>query len=398
MPRRMTEEQLANLIPQTIPGPEMVETPEDYDGPIEYVNWGGYKIAVYGAAALTTELFDRIKQRLNENRSVIIIVTGMPGDGKSWQTLSFADMFDPDFAILDTDNEVYFKENTHADNYIRKKERQGYICEKVKHEQGGYIVQVKTPPENQDPSQTVFDREHFLHLIGNETPLKRGATIMADEAQYAMGVRRWYEDLQKDLMESIESVRSRGFIILIVALHLELVDKVIRKFVLTYMFHVEDRGRAVVYRLHTPRFESDLQKYRLGELILPMPHYDACINSNCLNCEYLYGDNPQRIRCHTKTALYERRKNHFVGMRSKQSQEKAAAEKANIQNYTDSQLSTLVYNNKDRITYTRGRINPASLKIIIRDEIGIELGRNKCRDLRNFVELDHTDIAKDPET
>ena len=151
---------------------------------------------------------------------------GRAGDGKSLLTLRLSQILDHNITILDTDDEFYFKEEYDAAHFLKRKEKEGHVCEKVEHKKGGFVVKTSQPEENVDPSQVVFDRGHFLYLIGNKSPLKRGQIIMADEAQYAMGSRNWYEDLQQDLMEAVESVRSRGYIILIVALHLNMLDKI----------------------------------------------------------------------------------------------------------------------------------------------------------------------------
>lgn len=389
----MSEREISNLIP----GRKMVPTPDDYEGPIEYINWNGYKLAVSNAAKLNTEFFDQVKNRLNENRSVIIITTAPPGQGKSWFTERFCEIMDPGFKILDTGYEKYFVDESEASKFQRRKSREGYDCNLDPHPKTGYIVKVNTPPEHLDPSQVVFDRAHFLHLIGNDSPLNRGSTIMGDEAQYAMGARNWYNDLQNDLMESIESVRSRGFIINIVALHLDLLDKIIRKFVLTYMFHIEDRGKATVYRLHTPRFGSQMYKNRLGEIRLMLPDYDACHNHDCLNCEYLYVGPRSRTRCMTIRAKYERRKKEFTGRRSKQAQEKILAQKEETIVYSVDDYNEVILNHIDgagETAWTHNRINPSWIGKIVKETLDVELGINAMKQKRNDFEVYYPEKAK----
>lgn len=341
------------------PGPEYEETPEDYTGPIEYINWGGFKIASYGASRLTTEFLDEVASRRKNNRSVIIIVTGAPGEGKSYLAKRFCEIFDPKFNILDTDDE-------------------------------------RTRMLGKDPSQVPFDRESFLHLIGVDSPLSYGQCILPDEAQYAMGARNWYDDLQKDLMESIESVRSKGFIIVIVALHLDLLDKIIRKFVLTYMFHVEDRGRAVVYRLFTPRFESQMRKRRLGELMLKLPNAEICTHPDCLRCDYSHipkGSSDRVRKCLTLRARYERRKKVFVDGRSSIALAKAETKKLKERVVTDDEMATAVYEKRDRLTYmASGRMDPVSVQIIIEDVLGAAIGTQKSYKIRSRLEQKHPEL------
>lgn len=342
-----------------IPGPQYEDTPEDYMGPIQFLNWGGYKIAVYGASKLTVEFFDEVAARRKDNRSVIIIVTGSPGEGKSYMAMRFCEIFDPKFTVLDTDDE-------------------------------------RTQVPGEDPSQIPFERESFLHLIGVDSPLNYGQCVLPDEAQYAMGARRWYEDIQKDLMESIESVRSKGLIIVIVALHLDLLDRIIRKFVLTYMFHVEDRGRAVIYRLYTPRFEKEMRKRRLGELILKLPSNEQCSHSDCLRCDYSHirkGTPPDTPRCKTIRAKYERRKKAFVDGRSEQAKLRSEVKRVKDKVISDDEMAETVYKNREKIVRMKsGRMDPVSLQIIIEDAHGVSIGTAKCYKIRSRVEQRHPEL------
>jgi len=239
------------------------------------------------------QILAEIERRRNTGRSNIALVTGPAGEGKSWWSLAFAQLFDPKFRIVD----------------------------------------VPAPPPGEDPSQVCFDRAHILHLIGNDSPLRRGQVVVIDEAQYAANIRRWYESVQVDLMESIESVRSRGLIILIVALHRSLLDKVLRNYVLNFQFHVEDWGRAVAYSIRMPRFEENPRYYRMGTLELPIPDGDLCPSNQCLRCNYLWGSNsprrvgrnPQKRLCKTLRAIYERRKHEYVGRQSLKAKRRAEA-------------------------------------------------------------------------
>jgi len=342
-----------------IPGPQYEDTPEDYMGPIQFLNWGGYKIAVYGASRLTVEFFDEIAARRRSNRSVIIIVTGSPGEGKSYLAMRFCEIFDQKFTVLDTDDE-----------------------------------RTKTP--GKDPSQIPFERESFLHLIGVDSPLDYGQCVLPDEAQYTMGARRWYEDLQKDLMESIESVRSKGLIIVIVSLHLDLLDRIVRKFVLTYMFHVEDRGRAVIYRLYTPRFETEMRKRRIGEIMLKLPSTEQCSHSDCLRCDYSHirkGIPPDTRKCKTNRAKYERRKKAFVDGRSAAAQAKSEAKRVKDRIVTDDEMADTIYENKEKIVRkASGKMDPVSLQIIIEDEYGVSIGTQKCYKIRSRLEQKYPEL------
>ena len=228
-------------------------------------NWNGFKVPSGCVGFL-----DIIDARRKKNQSCMIIITGDPGGGKTYAALRLGEIFDSRFLVK------------------------------------------LTPYDEPGDSQVTFGRKQLMHLIGNDTPLQREQVIVIDEAQFAMGSRRWYEDVQKDLIEQIEAVRSRGFVIIIVSLHLNLLDNIIRRYVLTFMIHMEDRGRGIIYRLYTPRFESEMRKKRIGQLKLNLPNYEICKHPDCLRCPYLYPEDPAK-ECILLRATYERSKKAFIG-------------------------------------------------------------------------------------
>lgn len=340
-----------------VPGPSFVDGPPGYEGEINFLNWNGFIIPVHDLSNIKKSFFDEIATRRSKNRSVIIVITGPAGEGKSYFAMRFAQIFDERFNILDID---------------------------------------EAPQPGKDPSQVVFEREHFLYLIGNDSPLRYGQVITADEAQYAMGSRRWYEAIQKDLMEAVESVRSRGFIIGIVALHLQLLDVIVRKFVLSYMFHVEERGRAVVYRLYTPRFETEMRKRRLGEMYLRLPDNEVCTGENCLRCRYsgVSGGKIVEVekKCMSLRAIYERKKVDFVGRRSKQAQLKAEQKKLREKVVSDEDMIKTLYKNKDRLSWEKGRVTLGSMVLLIKDIHKVSVGSTKSYRIRQMLEFKYPEM------
>jgi len=67
----------------------------------------GYKTLKYGhtlyltGPGLTTKITDEIRNKINDNKSVVICVTGPPGSGKTYAGERFAQTIDPDFKIND---------------------------------------------------------------------------------------------------------------------------------------------------------------------------------------------------------------------------------------------------------------------------------------------------------
>ena len=215
-----------------------------------------------------------------------------------------------------------------------------------------------------------------------------GQVIVIDEAQFIAGARRWYEDIQKDVMEHIEAIRSKGYVILIVALHINLLDKIIRKYVLSHMMKMRERGKALVYHLWTPTFQDKLFRKRIGNLALLLPDYERCAYPNCLICKFL-------DRCMTNRAVYERRKRDFLARMSLHSQRKAAVreQRSRFINYDDTLKKVIAHKNK--IVYnSKGRPEPESIKIILEENFGLLLADTETRRLIKRGLIKHPEIFR----
>ncbi len=221
---------------------------------IKFINWSDYAMA--SGPGFDTGFFDDIVQLRKERRSVIILITGKAGVGKTWGGLRLCEIFDSDFKV---------------------------------------------------PIQVCFTIEHLLKIFSNEEGyvVERGQCILIDESQYVAGARNWYEELQKLLMQHMAAIRSRGYIIVIIALHRSTLDKVIRKHLLTYQLHVEDRGIITEYSIYLPRFEEHERQSRQGQIILPVPGDRWCSSPDCLVCD-------DKGWCTNMRAVYERNKDKFL--------------------------------------------------------------------------------------
>jgi len=285
-------------------------------GKFNVLNWHGYK--VLSGIGKSSFILDEIQHRRNSLKQNMIIVVGAPGEGKSYFALRLAEILDKKF--------------------------------------NPFI-------------QVVFDRTHLLWLIGADSPLKMGQVIVIDEAQFIAGARRWFEDLQKDIMEHIEAIRSKGFVVLIVALHINLLDKVIRKYVLSHMMKMNKRGSATVYHLWTPTFKDQLYKRTLGGLVLQLPDYEKCKSPLCLTC-------PHRDKCLTIRAIYERLKKEFLGKMSTYSRKKAEKKEKQKKFINFNELIEKVVKHKELIVYTsKGNPEPESISLILEDHYKITLTR-----------------------
>lgn len=297
-------------------------------------NWNGNWFVV--GPGFSTRILDEIQHRRNTIKQNMIIIVGSPGDGKSYFGLRLAQVLDPNF----------------------------------------------NPVE-----QIVFEREHLLKLIGPNSPLRRGQCILVDEAQFVLGARNWFLDIQKDLLEHIEAVRSQGFVIIIVALHLQLMDKIIRQFVLSMMMDIVDRGVAKVYRLKTYTFAEKMSSKRLGYLSLLLPDVEYCQSPNCLKCKYI-------TCCMTNRAVYERLKKGFLAKKNIESIEKIAArERRKLVDY-DGLLEKIIAH-KDKLVFKKnGNVNTESVRIIMEKQYRELIPTSIANNIIKRGEIQHPTIFK----
>lgn len=304
-------------------------------GKHKILNWNGYMVLTgYGKSGY---ILDEIQHRRKHVKQNMIIVVGAPGQGKSYFALRLSEVLDPDF----------------------------------------------------DPNlQIVFERTHLLWLTGANSPLKMGQVILIDEAQFIAGARRWYEDIQKDIMEHMEAIRSKGYVVLIVALHINLLDSVIRKYVLSHMMKMRERGSAIVYHLWTPTFQEKLYRRRLGSMSLLLPSYEYCQHPSCSRCQFLE-------TCMTNRAIYERKKIDFLGRMSHISEQKAAKREQSDKLVDIKDLIKKIVKQKDKIVYTaKGNPEPESIRVILEDEYGINISSASASRLVKRGKIKEPDVFK----
>ena len=127
---------------------------DDEGNPIRVMNWHGYYVRL--GSNKSPFFYNEIENRRNKNKSNIIVITGSPGEGKTYCAIRLAEIFDSKF----------------------------------------------------DPElQIIFTRPQLLHVIGEKSTLKRGQVIVIDEAHYGMGSRSLMETVKKDLMDALASER-----------------------------------------------------------------------------------------------------------------------------------------------------------------------------------------------
>ena len=306
---------------------------------IKFVEWNGILLAI--GQGFSTEWFDEISNRLKERKSVIIAVTGAPGEGKTYDAMRTAQIFDRGFTIK---------------------------------------------------KQMCFRREKVARIISGEIKLRAGQAIIIDEAHMAAGSRHWTDDMQKEIVDQIAAIRSRGFLVFIVVLHISMIDNILRDFVLTYQAHMEDRGIATVYKLSMPRFEHKIYRERKTVFQSSLPGEDECLSPKCIECSFL--NRTDDLRCMNIRAEYEREKYAFLSETSNEAVERMKKKKEKSMSQTEK--IALVLKNKEMLRFTtKGTIHHASIQDIFEKE-GNPVGESQAHILAQRVLWKHPELSPKP--
>jgi len=288
-------------------------------------------------AQFSTAIIDEIHRRRNNNESIVITITGPPGSGKTYFGARFGQKLDKRFHIND----------------------------------------VPAPPPDQDDSQLAFGREHLSYLTGPRSPLRRDQVIVLDESHFGVGARSWQNSDQQELTNYIAAIRSKGFILIIVVLHTEMIDKLIRNFVVNYEFYLAKRGEAIIYRRFFPQYSKEVYKKRLGRMRLMMPDEDLCNYSSCLRCKHL------KMGCMTLRAIYERRKEEFLATRG--AEEEQATKKVSLPDIV-AQLEPHALDIPTRKEGGATRVNQRHLRDFIMDTLNLTVPERRLSYLAGLIE------------
>ena len=310
---------------------------------LKVYNWHNHWFPV--GPGNSTRILDEFQHNKDMIRQNVLIITGPPGEGKTYYAMRLAQILDDKF---------------------------------------NPVIQV------------VFDRSQLIYLIGPNSPLRMGQVILVDEAQFAMSARAWFESLQKDLMQHMEAIRSSGLIIIVVALHISLIDKVIRKHIFSYKIDMKDRGIAIVYRMRMPPFEEDVRYTRIGTMQLLLPDAEYCSHPNCLKCKWLNC-------CMTNRAVYERAKKLFLGQKNLETQAKDSTRQNKRLNFDE--LIAKVRSYKADLQFTKqGKVTPVSISLILeRKYHGTVLPKSAINEIiargeHDFPEIFSHQIIKEKKT
>jgi len=221
-----------------------------------------------------------LRTRIKKKKAVNIVITGEAGEGKSYQASTLCRLLDPKFTV----NEI------------------------------------------------VYTYAEYMKLLRG---LPMGRPIMFDEPSYAMGKRDWYKQINKVLVQTIESQRFKVHPLFIPIINKSLLDKTVRDHLIQFQVIVKDRGKADVFRVQASQFEEKVYYHFLCELRYPL--LDKCPffkenRDSCLGCRKL------KV-CSTFRAQYERKKATIQDRRYEQAEVEAAY--METRDMTDKQLANL---------------------------------------------------------
>jgi hypothetical protein len=182
----------ADYLEAELPGVDLSEAPPPpgwEDAGLKWRKWGPVLVAL--GMGIAPHFLRDVTIRRNENQSIVIVVYGMGGTGKTYWSLTASLILDEDFEV----------------------ER-----------------------------QVLFTREQIMDIISNKTKIKPGQCLIIDESQFTMMSRTFGAADQIELMQHIAALRSRNFIIFVNILDVEMLDKIMKKFEITHKVFMKKRG------------------------------------------------------------------------------------------------------------------------------------------------------------
>jgi len=271
-----------------------------------------------------------LKSRVSQKKAVNVVVSGEAGEGKSYMALTLAKLLDSRFTI----------------------------------------------------DQVIFTYSNYMKRLRK---LGMGRAIMFDEPSYAMGKRDWYKQINKVLVQTIESQRFKVHPLFIPIINKALLDKTIRDHLIQFQVSMADRGRAEVYRLQASQFEEKTYYHYLCDLEYPMLGF--CPRDSCLGCRKFKG-------CPELRAQYERKKSIIQEKRYEQGEEDAA--KIETKEFTIPQLGQIAYSLRIQFTKDDGRINLRKMRYVLRKRLKLHIGSNKGYDIKQWLESEYPEDFLNP--
>jgi hypothetical protein len=226
--------------------------------------------------------------------------------------------------------------------------------------------------------QVVFGYYDFLKAV---LRTRMGVPIVFDEPSYAMSKRDWYKQINQALVKTIESFRFKVHPLFIPIINKSLLDKTVRSYLLQFHIHIQDRGKAQVYRLSPSQFEDKTYQYNFCKLDYPLFDRHLCNKESCLGCEYLFN---QEQTCQIMRAQYERKKDETQEERCEQ--DLIEAKRKEGKRYTNAQIAEIALPFLDQFLKSEKKISVPKLKALLELDHSIVVGANRCYDIVAVIE------------
>ena len=267
-----------------------------------------------------------LRSRINKKKAVNIVVSGEAGEGKSYTAFILALLLDKKFTV----------------------------------------------------NQIVYTYAEYMKLLRR---LRMGGCIVFDEPSYAMSKREWYKQINKVLVQTIESQRFKVHPLIIPIINKSLLDKTIRDHLIQFQVEMRDRGRAEVYRIQASQKEDKIYYHYICELRYKM--IGSCQRDSCLGCRKLNQD------CQEFRAQYERKKATVQDQRYEQAEADAAY--VETRSMTDQQIAQIAYTLKDKILNDKGELSAKKLRVVLLHKLKIKIGYNRAYTVKELLRLMHPD-------
>lgn len=309
---------------------------------LKVVNFHGWETLVDRDSRIFPYWSSTLRGRITQKRATNVVITGEPGQGKSYFALDIA-----------------------------------RISEGLT---GGGNDRFKL-------DQVVL---RFQAFMGLTIKLDMGKIILFDEPSYAMGKRDWFKEVNKALVLTIESKRFKVHPLLIPIINKALLDKTIRSYLIQFQIEVRDRGKAVIYKIDPSQHSDKVYRYTFCHLDYKMLDWDLCSRDSCLDCEQLNPED-QTKACMIFRARYERKKGDIQESRYQQAAETAGTVEA--KELTNDQLLPLILAFKDKfLNAETGRIDTDLLRIIAKEQLHIVLGHTRAYTLAKLLKYKFPDV------
>ena len=330
-----------------------IQKPKD----LRFVNYNGRYSLVSKTACVYPKFQNIIRMRTNQKKATNVCVTGEPGAGKSYLAIGICRIFEG------------FKTNSKQGTTIKDRIKRKTI------EMNGKKFEM--PVDKFTVNQIVFTHSQYMDQLMR---LRMGKPIIFDEPSYSMGKRDWFKDLNKALVQTLESQRFLVHPLFIPIINMNLLDKTIRNYLVQFQVHVYDRGKAIVYALNASQSQDKVYRKEICKLYYGQMDHKYCKKDSCLGCKQL-------DECPLFIAEYERKKKEIQHERYEQAKDQAEVHESS--EMTSKQIEEIVWNDVDLFLNSKGRINVQKMLLYLRSEHKLHVTTWKGYTIRGMLEAAH---------